>query len=125
MSRARNFRVIFLLAILTVIALTLLLREQPPSFVRSGLHLDAYVSAADGSVTVIDLVKLQAVNRIPVGPTISGVREPPHRPEIWGLSSTGGYAWVLNARSQQITARIPVGALPFALDFSPDGTRMY
>ena len=91
-----------------------------------GLHLYAYVgNTGDGTISVIDLIKLSPVATIIVGPGPSGVRAHPKRPEIWGVSSAGGYAWVLDVQSNQITARIPVGTLPYALDFSPDGRRAY
>ncbi len=121
MTRPRNFRVYILLVILLIVGVVELLREHRPSFLRPGLRLCAYVSAADGSVTVIDLVKLAAVARIAIGPGLSGMREHPTRAEIWGVSSTGGYVWVINARVNQVSARIPVGPLPYAIDFSPDG----
>jgi YVTN family beta-propeller protein len=100
--------------------------ELRPSFLRPDLHLFAYVgNTADGTLTVVDLVKLSPIATIPVGAGPSGIRAHPTRKEIWGLSSAGGYAWVLDAPSNRIVARIPVGALPYALDFSPDGSRAY
>ena len=120
----RNVRVILLTAVLLVGTAILLLREQRASFLRPGLRLNAYVSAADGSVAVLDLVRLRAVARISVGPGLSGMREHPTRAEVWGVSSQGGYVWVLNARVNQIVARIPVGAMPYALDFSADSNRL-
>jgi len=124
-----RFRVYFLFGVLSLGALIELLREHRPSFLRPDLHLAAYVSTADGSVTVVDLVKLKAIARIPVGPGLSGMRENPTRPEILGVSSTGGYVWILDLRANdftgQVTARIPVGPLPYSLDFSPDGDRVY
>jgi len=121
--------VYFLFGVLSLGALIELLREHRPSFLRPDLHLAAYVSTADGSVTVVDLVKLKAIARIPVGPGLSGMRENPTRPEILGVSSTGGYVWILDLRANdftgQVTARIPVGPLPYSLDFSPDGDRVY
>jgi YVTN family beta-propeller protein len=129
MHSPRNFRVYFLLAALAIAAIVVLLREHRPSFLRPDLHLSAYVTTADGNVTVVDLVKLRAVARIPIGPGLSGMREHPTRPEIFGLSSTGSYLWILDPRANhstgQVTARIPVGPLPYALDFSPDGNRVY
>lgn len=124
-SRPRNIRAIVLGTLLIAGAAILLARERRVSFLRPGLRLDAYVSLADGSVAVVDLVKLAAVGRVPVGPGISGMREHPDRAEIWGASSLGGYVWVLNTRTNQITARILVGALPYAIDFSLDGKRLY
>src|ERR1700682_2117405 len=121
----RNVRVVLLTAVLLVGAAVLLLREQRASFLRPGLRLNAYVSTADGNVSVVDLVRLRAIARIAVGPGLSGMREHPTRAEVWGVSSQGGYAWVLNARVNQIVARVPVGAMPFALDFSVDGNRVY
>src|SRR5215472_11739915 len=125
MDRPRNFRLYFASAVLALGALIVLLREHRPSFLRPDLHLCAYVTTADGSVAVVDLVKLKTVARIPVGPAPSGIREHPTRPEILGLSSEGGYVWILDARTYQVSARIPVGPLPYALDFSPDGERLY
>src|SRR6266478_5283762 len=129
MVRPKNFRTYFLVAVLGISGLIVLLREHRPSFLRPDLHLCAYVTTADGSVTVVDLVKLKAVARIAVGPGLSGMREHPTRPEIFGVSSTGGYVWILDARANhfagQVTARIAVGPLPYALDFSPDGNRIY
>jgi YVTN family beta-propeller protein len=129
MNRPKNFRAYFLLAGLFIGGIVLLLREHRPSFLRPDLHLSAYVTTADGSVTVVDLVKLKAVARIAVGPGLSGMREHPTRPEVYGVSSTGGYVWILDPRANhstgQVTARIAVGPLPYALDFSPDGNRIY
>ena len=129
MNRPRNFRVYFLLVTLGIAGLVELLREHRPSFLRPDLHLSAYVTTADGSVTVVDLVKLKAVARIAVGPGLSGIREHPTRAEIFGVSTTGGYVWILDPRANhstgQVTARIAVGPLPYALDFSPDGGRIY
>jgi YVTN family beta-propeller protein len=129
MDRPKNFRAYFLLAALAISGLVVLLREHRPSFLRPDLHLCAYVTSADGNVTVVDLVKLKAVARIAVGPGLSGMREHPTRPEVFGVSSTGGYLWILDARANnftgQVIARIAVGPLPYALDFSPDGNRIY
>ncbi len=129
MNRPKNFRAYFLLAALGISGLIVLLREHRPSFLRPDLHLSAYVTTADGNVTVVDLVKLKAVARIAVGPGLSGIREHPTRPEIFGVSTAGGYVWILDPRANhftgQVTARIAVGPLPYALDFSPDGNRVY
>lgn len=129
MNRPRNFRLYFLLTVLAVSGIVLLLREHRPSFLRPDLHLSAYVTTADGNVTVVDLVKLKAVARIAVGPGLSGMREHPTRPEVYGVSSMEGYVWIIETRANhstgQVTARIPVGPLPYALDFSPDGKRLY
>jgi DNA-binding beta-propeller fold protein YncE len=121
----RNARVVVLTAVLLVGATILLLREQRASFLRPGLHLNAYVSAVDGSVAVIDLVRLHTLARVMIGPGVSGMREHPTRPEVWGVSSAGGYAWVLNSANNQVVARIPVGTRPYAVDFSADGARAY
>ncbi len=76
-SRPKNFRVYFLLAALALGGLILLLREHRPSFLRPGLRLYAYVTTADGSVTVVDLVKLKTFSHMYVGPGLSGLREHP------------------------------------------------
>src|SRR5215471_10064382 len=125
MDRPRNFRLYFASFALAIGALIVLLREHRPSFLRPDLHLCAYVTTADGAVTVVDLVKLKAVAHIPVGPGLSGMREHPTRPEILGISSLGGFAWIFDARAYQVSARIPLGPLPYSLDFSRDGSRAY
>jgi YVTN family beta-propeller protein len=129
MDRPKNFRTHFLVAVLGISGLIVLLREHRPSFLRPDLHLCAYVTTADGNVTVVDLVKLKAVARVAVGPGLSGMREHPTRPEIFGVSTAGGYVWVLDPRANhftgQVTVRIAVGPLPYSLDFSPDGNRVY
>src|SRR5271169_3728013 len=125
MKAFRNFRVIFLVVVLLAAGIAELLREHRPSFLRPGLKLYAYVATAGGSLTVVDLVKLGAVGRIDVGPHPSGLRAHPTRAEIWGASSDGGYLWVINARANQVSRRIPVGPGPYSVDFSKDGRRAY
>src|ERR1700692_357349 len=125
MTRPRNYRVFSLLGILLAAALILLLFEHRPSFLRPGLRLNAYVTTANGNLTVVDLVKLGAIAHVPIGQKLSGVREHPTRPEVWGVSISEGFVWVLDTRTNQLTATIPVASLPAALDFPPDGTRAY
>src|SRR5437016_12106837 len=94
MNRPKNFRVYSLMVALAIGGIVLLLREHRPSFLRPDLHLSAYVTTADGNVTIVDLVRLRAVSRIAVGPGLSGMREHPTRPEIFGVSTAGGYVWI-------------------------------
>jgi DNA-binding beta-propeller fold protein YncE len=124
MSHAKSPRVYIVLVILLVSGLVVLLREHRPSILRPNLHMYAYVSTSDGSVTVIDLAKLQTVAKVAIGPAISDLREHAKRNEIWGVSSAGGYVFVLDTPASQVT-RIPVGLLPYSLDFSPKGDRIY
>jgi len=75
-------------------------------------------------------VKLKAVARIAVGPGLSGMREHPTRPEVYGRQqrwrvcldprSTG-----LIASPGRLARAFRWGPLPYALDFSPDGSRIY
>ena len=94
-SRRKNIRVIILCAALLIGAAIIIAREHRPSFLRPGLRLNAYVTTQDGEVNVIDLVNFRSVARIPVGPALSGLREHPTRPEIWGVSTQDGYVFVL------------------------------
>src|SRR5438874_10076273 len=125
MQRASKVRIIFFCLLLMLAAIILLVREHRPSFLRPGLRLYAYVSTADNSISVVDLVKLTTVAHVPVGGAISAMREHPTRAEVWGVSSNGGFAWVLDSRTSQIISHIRVGALPYSLDFSPDGNHVY
>ncbi len=124
MSLVKSPRVYFVLVVLLISAVVLLLREHRPSFLRPNLHMYAYVSTADGSLTVVDLARLQAVGKVAVGGDVSDLREHSKRDEIWGVSSSGGFVFVLDARSNQVT-RIPVGLAPYSLDFSASGERIY
>jgi DNA-binding beta-propeller fold protein YncE len=124
MPHAKNFRVYFLLTILAAFALIILLREHRPSFLRPDLHLNAYVSTSDGYLLVVDLVSLGVVNKIYAGSAISDLREHAKRPEIWGVSSAGGYVFVLDVRSNQLE-KIPLGPSPLELDFSAAGNRVF
>jgi len=125
MNRASKFRIVFAASGLLIAAVIVLAREHRPSFLRPGLRLYAYVSTADNAVSVVDLVKLATVAHVPIGGNISAMREHPTRAEVWGVSSQGGFAWILDSRTSQIAARIPVGSLPYSLDFSPHGERVY
>ena len=124
MAHSRNFRLYFVVVMLAVAAAVIALREHRPSFLRPNLHMYAYVSTVDGSLTVVDLAKLQAVGKIAVGAGISDLREHTKRDEVWGVCSSGGYVFVVDTHSNQVT-RIAVGPLPYSLDFSPDGERVY
>jgi len=119
---APNIRLIVIAALLIGLAAREIALEQRPSFLRPGLKLCAYVgNAGDGTVSVVDLVGLSVRATVSVGPTPSGLRTHPTRSEIWGVSTSGGYVWVLDAPTDRVVARIQVGASPFALDFSADG----
>lgn len=123
--RNLNGRIIFILIVLLALAGLEILRERRPTFLRSGLRLNAYIgNIDDGTVTVVDLVRLAPTATVPVGPDPSGIRANPKRNEIWGVSSSGGYVWVLDVRTLQVT-RIAVGRSPFAIDFSADGSRAF
>lgn len=124
MSFPKNYRAYFLFSILVVFGAIVLLREHRPSFLRPNLHMYAYVSTSDGALTVIDLAKLQSIAKIPVGPAISDLREQAKRDEIWGVSTAGGYLFVLDTPTNQVT-RIPVGPSPYSLDFSASDDRIY
>src|SRR3974377_388835 len=99
MSHSRNPRLYFAFAILLISATVILLREHRPSFLRPNLHMYAYVSTSEGSLTVIDLAGLHVIAHIPVASNISDLHEHPSRDEIWGVSSADGYVWVLYPRS--------------------------
>lgn len=121
-----NLRLLFLLLLLLLVAVRQIAKENRPSVLRPGLRMYAYVAnSGDGTVTVVDLVALQARKNISVGPSPSGIRAHPTREEIWGVSTGDGHVWVIDARSEQVVASIEVGAQPFAVDFSPDGGRAY
>jgi YVTN family beta-propeller protein len=124
--RAINFRLILIsLALIALVAREVAL-EQRPSFLRPGLKLCAYVAnIGDGTVSVVDLVRLAVRATVSVGAAPAGLRTHPTRAEIWGVSTDAGTVWVLDAATDRVVARISVGASPYALDFSPDGRKAY
>jgi len=124
MSSGKNYRAYFVVCLLAVFGTIILLREHRPSFLRPSLHMYAYVALADGTVAILDLAKLQAIGRISVGPTISDLREQTNREEIWGVSTSGGYVFVVDTPTNRVT-QIPVGPTPYSLDFSSSGNRIY
>ena len=124
MSHSRNFRVYFAFVLLLVSAIIVILGEHRPSFLRPNLHMYAYVSSSDGTITAIDLARLQAVNRLSVGANISDFREHTKRNEVWGASTNGNFVFVLDTPSNEIS-RISVGPAPYSIDFSPSGNRIY
>lgn len=124
MSHSKNPRFYFALTLLLLSAIIIILREHGPSFLRPNLHMYAYVSTANGSLTVVDLVALHSIAKIPVGSPIADLREHAKRDEIWGACPVAGYLFVLDTRSNQLI-RIPVGPSPYSLDFSPTGDRIY
>ena len=126
MHLSNHTRLVFATALLLAAAYWQASKEQRPSILTPGLRLYAYIgNTGDGTVTAVDLAGLQAVATIPVGPAPSGLRAHPTRDEIWGVSSAGGYVWVIDTRAGAVAARIPVGAGAFGLDFSADGKRAY
>ncbi len=120
-----NARLVVALVALAIAGTIEVLREKEPTFLRPGLHLYAYVAnSADGTVTAVDLVKLQPVATIPVGPQPGWVTALPARKQIWGVSAGGGYVWVIDAPKGTVQ-RIPVCQDPVSLVFSPNGQRAY
>ncbi|MGB9515439.1 MAG: YncE family protein [Candidatus Acidiferrum sp.] len=124
MSSGKNYRAYVVFCLLLLFGAVIVLREHRPSFLRPSLHMYAYVSTSDGALTIVDLARLQAIAKLPVGPGISDLREHTKRDEIWGVSSAGGYVFVVDTPTNRIT-RIPVGPSPYSLDFSASGDRIY
>lgn len=126
MRRTLNPRLLVAALLVSGLFVWELAREQRPSLLRPGLRLHAYVAnAGNGTLSIVDIPSLSVVGTIEVGPDPGGVRAHPTREEIWGVSRSGGFAWVVDARQARVTARIPVGDGAMALDFSPDGRRVF
>src|SRR3984957_1649466 len=125
MSRRLNYRLLIVALGIVISATVEIAREYRPSFLRPGLRLYAFAGNwGDGTVSVIDLIRVAKIATIAVGPTPSGLRAHPTLNQIWGVSTEGGYAFVIalstsstGASAGQVSARIPVGTSPFAVDF--------
>src|SRR5712692_2779236 len=71
MTRKLNFRFALAAMVLLAGAAVQIVREHRPSMLRPGLRLCAYVaSAADGNVTVVDLVPLPATRSPPASRSV-------------------------------------------------------
>ena len=116
MTRRFNLRLAFAVLVVLAGAAVQLAKEHRPSVLRPGLRMCAYVaSAADGTVTVVDLVHLAATATIPVG----------RRPWNMAITRDGAKLYVANGRSNTVsvidTARnavikeIPVGETPWGV----------
>lgn len=126
MQRRLNLRLLFLMTLCVLLAAGQVAKDPRPSFLRPGLRMMAYVSnSGDGTVSVVDLVRLLTVATVTVGPSPSGIRAHPFRNEIWGVSTALGQVWVLDTENNAVKARVPVGGTPLAVDFSPDGNRAF
>src|ERR1700733_6081743 len=122
MARRLNYRLLITAVLILAVAGVEIARERRPSFLRPGLRLYAFVgNAGDGTVSVVDLIRVSKIATIPIGPSPSGLRAHPKFNQVWGVSTEGGYAFAIDSVSGQVLERIPVGLSPFALDFSPDG----
>src|ERR1700676_1674169 len=126
MSRRLNYRLLVAAILIVASATVEIARERRPSFLRPGLRLYAFVgNAGDGTVSVVDLIRVSKIATIAVGPSPSGLRAHPKFNQVWGVSTEGGYAFAIDSSTGLVLARIPVGLSPFALEFSPDGNRAY
>src|SRR3979411_2810089 len=115
MPRRHNYRLLFAVLVIVVSAAVEILRERRPSFLRPDLRLYAYVgNSRDTTVSVVDLIRLRTIATIPVGPSPSGLRAHPKLAQIWGVSTDGGYAFVIDAHTSRVVSRITVGESPFS-----------
>lgn len=125
MSLRSHLRLFAALVLLIAAGTCEVVRERRPTVLRPGAHLYAYVAdGGDGTVTVVDLVKLVPAATIPVGASPQSIRAHPQRKEIWGVSTGAGAAWVIDAPSGRVQ-QIPVCSEPDSLAFSPDASRAY
>src|ERR1700680_3897398 len=126
MPRPHSYRLLIALLLIVISAAIAIVRERRPSFLRPDLRLYAYVgNSRDATVSVVDLIRLGTIATIQVGPSPSGLRAHPTLDQVWGVSTEGGYAFVIDAPTGRVVSRIPVGGSPFAVDFSPDGRMAY
>jgi YVTN family beta-propeller protein len=108
-----NYRLIAALILIAASAATEILLERRPSILRPGLRLDAFVAnTGDGTVSVVDLVRLVQIATIPVGPSPSGLRAHPTLNQVWGVSTDGGYVFAIDSATGKGT-RV-CGVVPLA-----------
>src|SRR4030081_2630357 len=118
MPRPHSYRLIFALLVILISATVEILRERRPSFLRPDLRLYAYVgNSRDVTGSVVDLIRLGTTATTPVVPSPSGLRAHPKLAQIWGVSTDGGYAFVIDAPTSRVVSRIPGGAAPLAIHF--------
>src|SRR6266480_3840629 len=118
MNRPKNFRVYSLMVALAIGGIVLLLREHRPSFLRPDLHLSAYVTTADGNVTVVDLVKLQAV-----APTDMLLK--PDGGELYVISPEAHGLQAINTSTHEVGDYMVLGSAPTRGVLSEDASLLY
>src|SRR5258708_36916648 len=121
MSRRLNYRLLIAALVILTSATVEILREKGPSFLRPGLRLYAFVgNAGDGTVSVVDLIRVSKIATIAVGPSPSGLRAHPKLNQVWGFSTEGDSAFVIDASTGRVIAHISVGGSALPLDVSSD-----
>src|ERR1035441_6344948 len=94
MLRRLNYRLLVVGLLIVAAAAVEIAREYRPSFLRPDLRLYAYVgNSGDGTVSVIDLIRMGKIATIPVGGSPSGLHANPPLKQVWGVSTEGGYAF--------------------------------
>lgn len=84
----------------------------------------AYVANIDsGSVTMIDLVRREAVRTTETGKGAEGIDVSPRGDEVWVTNRSANTLSVLDAHSLEPRATIPTGSFPIRVKFTPDGRR--
>jgi len=124
MNRPRNFRVYFLLAALALGGLILLLREHRPSFLRPGLRLYAYVTTADGGITVSTSSSskpFRTCTSARAFPDCASIPRAPKSLASVAPAATSGFS-TPHQPGHRAHSR---GPLPYAVDFSRDGKWLY
>src|SRR5580693_5341494 len=127
MMRRLNYRLLIPAILIVASATVEIARERRPSFLRPDLRLYAFVgNAGDGTVSVVDLIRVSKIATIAVGPTPSGLRAHPKFNQVWGVSTEGGSASLvaIDCRTGQIVGRARTGKRPWLARVTPDGKQI-
>ncbi len=85
----------------------------------------AYVSNnVDGTISVVDTVKEEEVDTIPIGVGTLDVKVSPNNKTIYVTCSNNTVS-VIDTATKMVVNTIPVGVTPFGVAVSPDGSTVY
>lgn len=98
--------------------------------VPAGYREYAYVSnGSSNTVSVLDLVNVRPDRTLQVGIDPSGMAVNPKKDEVYvvnaGTPSGHGSVSVIDTKTNQVVATIPVQRLPYFIDVDPEGRRAY
>lgn len=108
------------------VAATIEVGSHPAHVIADPSGGRAFVTnSGDDTVSVVDLVKREAIRKVGTGDYPHGLRMSPDGSTIYVANVEDGTVSVIDAASLEEIDRIEVGKAPVQVGFTPDGKRVY